>query len=67
MDQATVDKAQQETIKPGTNTGSWSFRRRYRNLAHLLSEVLPDSREKSLSLTNLQQSKFWAVEAEAKN
>lgn len=28
---------------------------------------LPDSREKSLALTKLQEAKFWAVECIAKN
>jgi len=35
-------------------------------VAHVVSE-LPDSREKSLAITNLQQAKMWSVEAIAKN
>jgi hypothetical protein len=38
----------------------------YRKFAHMLDEVLPDGREKSCALTELQSSKFWANEANAK-
>lgn len=34
-------------------------------LAHILNQ-LADSREKSLCLTKLQESKFWAIECVAK-
>ena len=36
------------------------------SLAHHMN-VLPDSREKSICLTKLQEAKFWAVECIAKN
>lgn len=36
------------------------------SLAHQMN-VLPDSREKSICLTKLQEAKFWAVECIAKN
>lgn len=31
-----------------------------KELAHIIEEKCPDSREKSLALTNLQQSVMWA-------
>lgn len=68
MDQATVDKAfvrtnlndEQKKIVDQIEEG-------YRKLAHEVADLLPDSREKSLAITNLQQSKMWAIEAVAKN
>ncbi|MGN0708432.1 MAG: hypothetical protein ACI4JC_10595 [Faecalibacterium sp.] len=35
--------------------------------AKSLCDVLPESREKSLFLTKLQEAKFWAIECIAKN
>lgn len=32
-----------------------------------LNNVLPESREKSLCLTKLQEAKFWAIECISKN
>ncbi len=31
-----------------------------KRLAHMIDERVPDSREKSLALTNLEQAIFWA-------
>lgn len=36
-------------------------------LANLVNELCPDGREKSLVLTNLEQAKFWASAAVARN
>ncbi len=39
----------------------------YVNLAHLINTVLPNGREKSLAMTELETSKFWASAAVARN
>jgi hypothetical protein len=36
-------------------------------LATIIDDICPDGREKALSLTNLEQSKFWASAAVARN
>jgi len=37
-----------------------NIRKNFRALADLLNEMCPDSREKSLAITNLEQAQFWA-------
>lgn len=37
-----------------------SIRSKAKELAHLINEACPESREKSLALTNLQQTTMWA-------
>jgi hypothetical protein len=39
----------------------------YRQLAHDIAEALPDSREKSLAFTALEESLMWANAAIARN
>lgn len=36
------------------------LRVRFSNLAETVNDVVPDGREKSLALTNLEQALFWA-------
>lgn len=36
------------------------------DLANVLDELLPDGREKSLAITNLEQTMFWANAAVAR-
>ena len=43
-----------------------SVRRACRDLADSLNEQLPESREKSLVMTNLEQVMFWATAALAR-
>ena len=38
-----------------------------KQLAELLNDECPDSREKSLAMTNLEQSVFWANASIARN
>jgi hypothetical protein len=38
-----------------------------RELAHKINELCPDSREKALALTHLEQALFWANAAVARN
>jgi hypothetical protein len=38
-----------------------------KELAEIINEVCPDSREKSLALTNLEQAVMWANAAIARN
>lgn len=37
------------------------IRAEFTNLALRLNEMLPESRHKSLALTNLQQAQMWAI------
>jgi hypothetical protein len=36
------------------------IREQYKNLAHLINNTLKEGREKSVAITNLQQSLMWA-------
>ncbi|TVX86018.1 DUF7681 family protein [Paenibacillus agilis] len=36
------------------------IRNKAKELAYLIEEMCPNSREKSLAITNLQQTTFWA-------
>lgn len=49
---------------PGTPEVTEKFeqiRENFMDLAVLLNELLPESRHKSLALTNLQQAQMWAI------
>lgn len=43
------------------------IREKAKESAYLIDELCPNSREKSVSLTNLEQSVFWANAAIARN
>jgi hypothetical protein len=43
------------------------LRGKAKELAHAIDERCPDSREKSLALTNLEQAIFWANASIARN
>ena len=43
------------------------IREKAKELAYLIDELAPNSREKSLAMTNLEQSVFWANAAIARN
>ncbi|MBI1234925.1 MAG: hypothetical protein GC208_10530 [Alphaproteobacteria bacterium] len=36
------------------------LREQAKSLAHLINELVPDGREKSLAITNLEQTTMWA-------
>ena len=36
-------------------------------LAHAINDLCPESREKSLAITNLEQAQFWANASVARN
>jgi len=40
------------------------IRRQFEQLAYFCKNELPEGREKSLALTNLEQASMWAVKAE---
>lgn len=43
------------------------IRRDARDLVHILNELCPDSREKSLAVTKLEEAVFWANASIARN
>lgn len=47
----------------GQNVASHIMRRHYLQLAHQLNAALPDGREKSLAITQLEASLMWANKA----
>ncbi|AQR77687.1 hypothetical protein ABNB59_20615 [Paenibacillus larvae] len=44
-----------------------AIREKAKELAYLIDELCPNSREKSLALTNLEQAVMWANAAIARN
>lgn len=44
-----------------------AIRAKAKELAYLLESTVPNSREKSLAMTNLEQSVFWANAGIARN
>ncbi|MCY9720237.1 hypothetical protein M5W76_17665, partial [Paenibacillus larvae] len=44
-----------------------ALREKAKDLAYLLDELCPNSREKSLAITNLEQAVMWANAAIARN
>lgn len=44
-----------------------TLREKAKELAYLIDEHCPDSREKSLAITNLEQSTMWANASIARN
>lgn len=44
-----------------------SIREKAKELAYLIDEVVPNSREKSVAMTNLEQTVMWANAGVARN
>jgi hypothetical protein len=53
--------------KPGQPEIYQQIREKAKELAYLIDELAPNSREKALAMTNLEQSVFWANAAIARN
>lgn len=53
--------------KPGQPEIYQEIREKAKELAYLIDELTPNSREKALAMTNLEQSVFWANAAIARN
>ncbi|MCY9512418.1 hypothetical protein M5W68_18440 [Paenibacillus larvae] len=53
--------------KEGQTQKYTAIRGKAEELAHLIDESCPNSREKSLALTNLEQAVMWANAAIARN
>lgn len=53
--------------KEGQQEKYVAIRDKAKELAEMLNELCPDSREKSLSVTNLEQAVFWANASIARN
>jgi len=52
--------------KPGQNVLYIAIRSKAKELAQLINESCPDSRESALAFTNLEQAVFWANAAIAR-
>jgi len=44
-----------------------ALRNKAKELAHMIDELCPNSREKSLAMTNLEQASMWANASIARN
>lgn len=53
-------------ITPGRQDAHEAVRTDCRELAEALNALLPEGREKSLAITNLEQTMFWANAAVAR-
>lgn len=53
--------------KKGQSEKYVSLRSKARELAVLINELCPDSREKALAITNLEQASMWSNAAIARN
>lgn len=53
--------------KPGQQEKYVALREKAKELAYLISEVVPQSRERSTAITNLETAVFWANAGIARN
>lgn len=61
MDSKDLDnRFRYHTAEPTQVQKMENIRKNFRALADLLDAMCPDSREKSLAITNLEQAQFWA-------
>jgi len=68
MDDATIERNFTYHKPKGDQHERYeSLRSSAKELAYQISEMVPDSREQSLSLTNLEQAIFWANAGIARN
>ncbi|MEK3784118.1 Acb2/Tad1 domain-containing protein [Paenibacillus sp. FSL R5-0810] len=67
MDPQIENNFKYHAPKPGQPEIYQEIREKAKELAYLIDELAPNSREKSLAMTNLEQSVFWANAAIARN
>ncbi|CAM3923358.1 MULTISPECIES: Acb2/Tad1 domain-containing protein [Paenibacillus] len=53
--------------KPGQPDTYEAIREKAKEMAYLIDKLVPNSREKSLAMTNLEQAVFWANAGVARN
>lgn len=67
MKQQIEDNFKYHAPKEGQPEKYEAIRNKSKELAHLIDELCPNSREKALAMTNLEQTSMWANAAIARN
>ncbi|MCM3747440.1 hypothetical protein M3223_08740 [Paenibacillus pasadenensis] len=67
MEQQIENNFRYHSPKEGQPAKYESLRNKAKELAELIDELCPNSREKSTAMTNLEQSVMWANAAIARN
>ncbi|MFK4167729.1 hypothetical protein ACI2LM_15930 [Paenibacillus lautus] len=67
MNQQIENNFSYHAPKPGQPEIYHEIREKAKELAYLIDQKAPDSREKSLAMTNLEQAVFWANAAIARD
>ncbi|NTZ20934.1 hypothetical protein EXW96_26465 [Paenibacillus sp. JMULE4] len=67
MNQQIENNFKYHAPKDGQPERYQAIREKAKELAYLIDELCPNSREKSLAMTNLEQTVFWANAGIARN
>lgn len=67
MNQQIENNFKYHSPKPGQAEKYTAIREKAKELAVLIDETTPSSREQSLAMTNLEQAVFWANASIARN
>ena len=67
MNQQIENNFKYHAPKDGQPEKYQAIREKAKELAYLIDELCPNSREKSLAMTNLEQSVMWANASIARN
>lgn len=67
MNQQIENNFKYHAPKDGQPEKYQAIREKAKELAYLIDELCPNSREKSLAITNLEQSVMWANASIARN
>ncbi|AQR77220.1 hypothetical protein ABNB59_17225 [Paenibacillus larvae] len=67
MHQQIENSFKYHSPKPGQPEKYTELREEAKELAYLINEICPNSREKSLAITNLEQVVMWANASIARN
>ena len=67
MNQQIENNFKYHAPKDGQPAKYEAIREKAKELAYLIDELCPNSREKSLAMTNLEQSVMWANASIARN